>query len=69
MNIALLSFRFVQAEICSNNERYVHDEDAITYTSSNPIRLYKLMKEMHRFAKEIYPDVLYEYLDSGVTQY
>ena len=27
------------------------------------------MKEMHKFAKEIYPDVLYEYLDSGVTQY
>ena len=52
-------------DICSDEDRNLDDKDIIEYTASSPIRQYKLMKEMLTFAKDIYPEVLHAYLDSG----
>ena len=64
-----MHFRFVHEEICSDKDENLIDNDIIEYTASNPIRQYKLMKEMFVFAKDIYPEVLHAYLDSGITEF
>ena len=64
-----MHFRFVHEEICSDKDENLIDNDIIEYTTSNPIRQYKLMKEMFTFARDIYPEVLHAYLDSGITEF
>ena len=64
-----MHFRFVHEEICSDKDENLNDNDIIEYTASNPIRQYKLMKEMFVFAKDIYPEVLHAYLDSGIDEF
>ena len=61
-----MHFRFVHEEICSLEEKSLDDKDVIEYTASNPVRQYKLMNEMFKFARDIYPEVLHAYLDSGI---
>ena len=56
-------------DICSDEDRNLDDKDIIEYTASSPIRQYKLMKEMLTFAKDIYPEVLHAYLDSGKDEF
>ena len=54
-------------DICFDDDRNLDDKDVIEYTASSPIRQYKLMKDFRKFAGEIYPKALFEYLDSGMT--
>ena len=69
LRIQYMHFRFVHEEICSDKDENLNDNDIIEYTASNPIRQYKLMKEMFVFAKDIYPEVLHAYLDSGIDEF
>ena len=54
-------------DICFDEDRNLDDKNVIEYTASSPIRQYKLMKDFQKFARDVYPKVLFEYLDSGMT--
>ena len=57
----------IKEDICFDEDRNLDEIGVIEDTASNPILQYRLMKEMLKFAKDIYPRVLDEYLDSGIT--
>ena len=60
----------IQGEVCLNEEEsetnMLEKEDAIETIASNPIHLYKLVKGMHTFARDVYPLFLYSYLNTGI---
>ena len=65
--LLICTFRKIMVDICFDEDRNLDDKDIIEYTASSPIRQYKLMKDFLKFARDIYPKVLFEYLDSGMT--
>ena len=64
----LSSFRVIQKELCTNKEdKDLSEDEIIEYTSSNPIRQYKLISQMHKFARHVYPKFLNIFLDTGIV--
>lgn len=65
--LLIFMFRKIMVDICFDEDRNLDDKNVIEYTASSPIRQYKLMKDFQKFARDVYPKVLFEYLDSGMT--
>jgi hypothetical protein len=68
INVSKLSYlRVIQNKICTDEE-VIDDDQIIEYTASNPIRQYKLIDQMLEFARHIYPEFLYLFLDTGTIK-